>query len=71
MRGSADVRKSEYGAKWNKKWLAKCMEDTTNGVESKNNNAKATAYIIQIHYRRMYKMGYIIQIAYTKMWNEC
>lgn len=44
-KGSEDVRKTEYGSKWNKMWLKKCTEDTTNNGESTRNNAKATAYM--------------------------
>lgn len=39
-KGSEDVRKSIYGAKWNKTWLDKCINN-----ESTENNAKATAYL--------------------------
>ena len=39
-KGSEDVRKLSYGARWNKTWLDKCINN-----ESTENNAKATAYL--------------------------
>lgn len=44
-KGSEDVRKSLYGAKWNKMWLKRCSEDILNNNESTRLNAKATAYM--------------------------
>lgn len=39
-KGSADVRKLEYGLKWNKKWLKRCLNN-----EAIGGSAKATAYM--------------------------
>ena len=44
-KGSEYLRKSVYGAKWNKIWLNKCKEDTANNGESTRLNAQATAYM--------------------------
>ena len=51
-KGSEDVRKSSYGAKWNKKWLNKCLNN-----ESTLNNAKATAYMCDPYNWTEYKEG--------------
>ena len=50
--GSEDVRTSEYGIKWNKKWLDKCLNN-----ESTYNNAKATAYMCDADNWTEYKIG--------------
>lgn len=51
-KGSEDVRKSPYGAKWNKKWLDKCLND-----ESTLNNAKAAAYMCDPYNWTEYREG--------------
>lgn len=56
-RGSADVRETEYGKKWNKTWLNKCASNTTIGGESPWNNAKAIAYLSDPDNWNDYKIG--------------
>ena len=56
-RGSADVRETEYGKKWNKTWLDKCASNTTIGGDSPWNNAKAIAYLSDPDNWNDYKIG--------------
>ena len=49
--GSADVKNSIYGAKWNSKWLSKITQNNT------RNNAKAIAYLCDTDNWSKYKTG--------------
>ncbi len=50
--GTADVRNSTYGKKWNSKWLAKCISD-----ESTRENAKRIAYLCDPDNWEAYKVA--------------
>lgn len=71
-KGSEDVRKSSYGARWNKKWLNQCLNN-----ESTLNNAKATAYMCDPYNWTEYKEGvanYVVGAATEELliasWNK-